>query len=267
MVTIPAGAFIMGSDSSEVFPADGEGPAREVHLDAFRIDAHAVSNRQFGAFVEATGFVTEAEQFGWSFVFADLVHPEARAHVLDGRVPTAGWWRGVSGAQWNAPFGPGSDLAGLDNHPVVHVSYNDAVAYCAWVGGRLPTEAEWEKATRGGLVQARFPWGDELEPGGEHRMNVWQGSFPEHNTKADGWFATAPVDSYEPNGFGLYCTSGNVWEWTSDRWHPRGEDRVTKGGSYLCHASYCHRYRTSARTHTSPDSSLGHTGFRVAADA
>ncbi|CAI9407838.1 formylglycine-generating enzyme family protein [Aestuariimicrobium sp. T2.26MG-19.2B] len=284
LVTVPAGDFVMGSDSGEVFVADGEGPARRVHVDEFRIDAHTVTNDQFAQFVEATGFVTEAERYGWSFVFADLVHPTARAHVLEGRVPSAGWWRGVRGALWSVPFGPGSDLEGLGDHPVVHVSFNDALAYCAWVGGRLPTEAEWEKAARGGLEHQRFPWGAELEPGGEHRMNVWQGEFPDHNTRADGWFATAPVNSYRPNGYGLYCTSGNVWEWTADwfspSWHrpdrpqtrlnPRGPDtgadRVTKGGSYLCHASYCHRYRTSARTHTSPDSSLGHTGFRVAAD-
>ncbi|MGJ6981488.1 formylglycine-generating enzyme family protein [Aestuariimicrobium soli] len=266
LITIPAGSFIMGSDSSEVFRADHEGPAREVTTPAYRIDAYAVTNAQFAAFVEATGFVTEAEHFGWSFVFADLVHPDARGHVLDGRVPSAGWWRGVNGARWSEPFGPGSSLEGLDNHPVVHVSVADAEAYCTWVGGRLPTEAEWERAARGGLVQQMFPWGSELEPGGEHRMNVWQGSFPEHNTKADGWFATAPVDSYLPNGLGLFNTSGNVWEWTADLFAPGGVDRVTKGGSYLCHASYCHRYRTSARTHTSPDSSLGHTGFRIAAD-
>lgn len=284
MITIDAGPFLMGTGAAEAFAADGEGPVREVRLPAYRIAATAVTNTQFAAFVAETGHRTEAEAFGWSYVFGGLIPPDADVRVVWGRVDGAPWWRGVYGATWAAPLGPGSDLSGLGDHPVVHVSWADAVAYARWVGGRLPTEAEWEKAARGGLVQQRLPWGDELEPGGQHRMNVWQGTFPSVNAADDGWVGTAPVGTFTPNAYGLHETSGNVWEWTADwfsaRWHrtpsevnrvnpqgPRfGQARVVKGGSYLCHASYCNRYRVAARTATTPDSSLGHTGFRLAAD-
>lgn len=285
LVRIPAGAFAMGSESTEVFPADGEGPVRGVDVAEFRIAATTVTNRQFAAFVDATGHRTEAEQFGWSFVFAGLLHPDARQHVIEGTVPGAGWWLGVERTDWRYPHGPGSTWQEVADHPVVHVSWNDAAAYTRWSGSRLPTEAEWEKAARGGLDRATYAWGDELLPGGEHRSNIWQGTFPTQNARDDGWFGTAPVDSFAPNGYGLYNTAGNVWEWTADwfspRWHaedrpetrtnPRGprfgQARVVKGGSYLCHHSYCNRYRVAARTQTTPDSSLGHTGFRVAGDA
>lgn len=285
MVTIPGGVFRMGSDSAEGFADDGEGPVREVWVSAFRIDPVAVSNERFAAFVDATGYVTEAETFGWSYVFADHIHPDARAHVLDGEVPGAWWWRGVRGADWRHPCGPGSGIDKIGDHPVVHVSFEDAAEFAAWAGGRLPTEAEWEKAARGGLDQATYPWGDELSPEGRHRANIWQGTFPWHNTGDDRWITTAPVTSFPANGFRLHNTSGNVWEWTNDwfspSWHraespatrhdPRGPStgsgRVAKGGSFLCHASYCNRYRVAARTRTTPDSSLSHTGFRLAADA
>ncbi|MFW6600271.1 formylglycine-generating enzyme family protein [Propionibacteriaceae bacterium Y2011] len=281
-VTVPGGRFWMGSDAADSFPDDGEGPVREVEVSTFRIAATTVSNAEFGAFVDDTGFVTEAERFGWSYVFRGLLHPDARQHVVDGVVPDASWWLGVTGAHWRHPQGPGSTA--LDDHPVVHVSYGDATAYCSWAGVRLPTEAEWEKAARGGLDRAVYPWGDELTPGGEHRANIWQGTFPTDNTGDDGFVGTAPVRSFEPNGYGTHQQSGNVWEWTSDWfspfWHrrdqprtrvdpqgpPRGTSRVVKGGSYMCHLSYCNRYRVAARTQTTADTSLGHTGFRVATD-
>ena len=284
MVTIPAGEFRMGTDSARANPYDGESPVRTVSLPAFRIAPTCVTNAQFAAFTEATGHITDAEAFGWSYVFKDLMHPEAQDFVIDGAVPGAGWWRGVRGATWRSPGGPGSDIERLMEHPVVHVSYRDAEAFAEWHGMRLPTEAEWERAARGGLDQATYPWGNKLTPAGEHRSNIWQGNFPDRNTEEDGYFGTAPVDEYMPNGFGLYNTAGNVWEWTADwfspTWHvpdhpetredPRGPSigmaKVVRGGSYLCHVSYCNRYRVGARTKTTPDSSLGHTGFRVAAE-
>jgi sulfatase modifying factor 1 len=284
MLLIPDGSFWMGGEDPDAFPDDGEGPVRQVEVSAFHIDATCVTNRQFASFVKATGYVTDAERFGWSYVFSGLVHPRARRHVRDGVVPGAPWWVPVGGACWRAPGGPGSSVGDSPNHPVVHVSWHDADAYARWAGKRLPTEAEWEKAARGGLDRARYPWGDELTPRGQHRANLWQGRFPQVNTAEDGYPATAPVKSFRPNGYGLYNVSGNVWEWTADwwsaTWHdvaspetrvdPRGPAsgtaKVMRGGSYLCHASYCNRYRVAARTHNTPDSSTGHMGFRCAAD-
>ncbi len=276
LVAIEGGVFVMGTDGAYGYPADGEGPAHEVKLSPFAIARTAVTNAQFAAFVAATGHRTEAERYGWSFVFAGLLpddFPPTRA------VAGAEWWRQVHGAAWDHPEGPESDLEGRADHPVVHVSWDDAQAFCAWSGTRLPTEAEWECAARGGLVHHRFPWGDELEPGGEHRMNVFQGRFPERDTGADGFVGTAPVGSYEPNGHGLFDMTGNVWEWTADWFDPgsyarspradprgpaRGQARVMRGGSYLCHASYCNRYRVDARSSNTPDSSTGNLGLRVA---
>ena len=277
MVILPAGTFHMGSEDRFAYPDDGEGPVREFETSSFRIDACAVSNADFAAFVDATGFVTEAERFGWSFVFAGLLpddYPPTEA------VAAAPWWRKVDGADWRHPEGEQSGIDERFDHPVVHVSWNDAVAYCAWAGKRLPTEAEWERAARGGLEGGVFPWGDELEPGGEQRMNVWQGDFPARNTLADGYLGTAPVDAFEPNGLGVFNATGNVWEWTADWFHasfrqrdrrrdpagpPRGTSKVQKGGSYLCHHSYCRRYRVAARQGSTPDSSTGNVGFRCAA--
>jgi sulfatase modifying factor 1 len=257
LIDVAASTYRMGDDSVWAYPGDGEAPIHDVELDAFRIDRFAVTNDAFAAFVDATGWQTDAERFGWSFVFAGFLpedFPDTRAVV------GAEWWRQVYGTEWRHPEGPDSDLDGRDNHPVVHVSWNDAAAYCRWTGTRLPTEAEWECAARGGLVGVAFPWGNDLEPGGEHRMNVFQGQFPGGNTGADGYLATAPVDAFAPNGFGLHNVTGNVWEWCED-WLDLGSY------SYLCHLSYCRRYRVSARFGSEPESSAGHTGFRVAADA
>lgn len=278
-VALPGGTFLMGADDEAVYPADGEGPIREVTLRPFRISATAVANDDFAAFATETHYITDAERYGWSFVFAGLLpddFPETRG------VAAAPWWRQVEGADWRHPFGSQSNLSGLEDHPVVHVSFDDALAYCAWSGARLPTEAEWEYAARGGLSQQRYPWGNDLTPDGEHRCNVWQGDFPKSNTAADGYYGTAPVTAFAPNGYGLHNMSGNAWEWCSDwfsathhRTAPRtdpagpsfGTHRVIRGGSYLCHASSCFRYRVAARSANTPDSTSGNTGFRVAADA
>jgi sulfatase modifying factor 1 len=274
-IMLDGGEFLMGSDAPG-YPGDGEGPAHPVRLSPFGIDPHAVSSARFAAFVEATGHVTDAERYGWSFVFGGLLpddFPPTRA------VAHAPWWRQVDGADWRHPEGPHSDVAGREDHPVVHVSWNDALAFCAWSGARLPTEAEWECAARGGLAGRRYPWGHELEPDGKHRMNVFQGRFPAEDTGADGFVGTAPVDAFPPNGYGLHNVTGNVWEWCADRFardyyraspvdHPpgpaEGTRRVMRGGSYLCHASYCNRYRVDARGANEPDSSTGNLGFRVA---
>ncbi len=283
LIDLPGGPFLMGTDYPKGFPDDGEGPIREVTLSPFAIDPYTISNEDFARFVEETGYVTEAERYGWSFVFHLFVSKMAWKRKEVRPVPGTEWWLGVQRACWKRPEGRGSDLKGRENHPVVHVSWNDAEAFCAWAEVRLPTEAEWEYAARGGLKQKTFPWGDELEPGGTHAMNVWQGDFPGSNSQADGFAGTAPVDAFEPNGYGLYNVSGNVWEWCSDffspDWHvearpetrldpqgpPTGSARVTKGGSYLCHHSYCNRYRVAARTQNTPESSTGNIGFRVAA--
>jgi formylglycine-generating enzyme required for sulfatase activity len=278
MVALPGGAFLMGTDDREGFPADGEGPVRQVELSPFRITETTVTNSQFATFVKATGYRTEAEGFGWSYVFHAFV---AEGLTGIGHPEGAPWWTGVEGADWCHPDGRGTSIGSRPNHPVVHVSWNDASAYCEWRGVRLPTESEWEYAARGGLVQKRYAWGDELTPNGRHRCNIWQGRFPDLNTQEDGYAGTAPVKSFTPNGFGLHNMSGNVWEWCAD-WFSRdfhvdgprkdpagpgaGTDRVIRGGSYLCHASYCNRYRVAARSHNTPDSATGNMGFRCAAD-
>ncbi len=269
----------MGTEDGRGFSADGEGPERAVTLSPFSIDKFTVTNRQFATFVEETGYKTEAERFGWSYVFHLFVSKTALKRGQAKEVPGLGWWLGVMGADWKHPYGKGSSYREIINHPVVHVSWNDTSAFATWAGKRLPTEAEWEYAARGGLEHAVYPWGDELTPKGKHKCNIWQGDFPRSNTKEDGYASTCPVDSYEPNGYGLYNVSGNVWEWCADFWSPDyhlkdvqkdpkgppvGNARVTRGGSYLCHHSYCNRYRVAARTSNTPDSSTGNTGFRCA---
>ncbi len=260
-VRLPGGRFLMGSDEGLGPAEDEEGPARQVEVGPFMIGASTVTNDRFAQFIADTGYRTDAERYGWSHVF-QLALPAVVAAGAP-RPASAPWWCAVRGATWSAPEGPGSDLTGRADHPVVHVSWADATAYCAWAGGRLPTEAEWEYAARGGLTGARYPWGDDLMPAGEHRCNIWHGSFPGHNTLDDGYLTTAPARAFAPNGFGLFNTVGNVWEWCADRW--RG-GRVIKGGSYLCHESYCNRYRVAARSANGEDASSANAGFRCVWD-
>lgn len=276
MVLIQKGTFVMGSDSP-IIPADGEGPAREVTVDGFLLDKYETSNSEFSAFVEATGHVTEAEKFGDSFVFDPLISEKVKEGISQA-VAAAPWWLPVKGASWKHPEGLDSNIDDRMNHPVIHVSWNDAVKFCKWKGKRLPTEAEWEFACRTSLKNRLFPWGSNMMPKGEHRMNIWQGEFPLNNTKDDGFLATAPVDSFLQNDIGLYNMVGNVWEWTSDWWStshlrdplinpkgpPSGTDKVKKGGSYMCHKKYCYRYRCGARSQNTPDSSASNLGFRCA---
>ena len=277
-VVIPAARFAMGDALGEGRPEDGEQPVHDVVLASFSIDATSVTNDAFAIFVESTGYVTDAERFGYSAVFHLLV--TAPDDDVLGAPSDAPWWRGVRGAHWRAPGGAGSSLARLGEHPVVHVSFNDALAYCAWAARRLPTEAEWEFAARGALEGARYPWGDALLPYGAHQCNIWQGDFPTRNSGDDGYVGTAPVKHYAQNGYGLWQMAGNVWEWCAD-WYdaayyrrspaanPRGpesgERRVLRGGSYLCHDSYCNRYRVAARGSNTPESAAGNIGFRTVA--
>lgn len=278
MIYLPGGAFLMGTDDADGFASDGEGPVREVELSPFYIDPCTVTNAEFAEFVDATGYVTEAERFGWSFVFHLFVDEEVRRQDVR-NVPGLPWWLAVNGASWRHPEGKGSSVEDRLDHPVIHVSWNDAQAYCRWAGKRLPTEAEWEYAARGGLVQKKYPWGDVLKPGEAYMCNIWQGKFPDKNNAADGYAGTAPARSFPPNGYGLYHAVGNVWEWCADwfsatpdikRRNPKGPARGTarsmRGGSYLCHKSYCNRYRVAARSSNTPDSSTGNLGFRCAAD-
>lgn len=278
MIDLPGGVFAMGTDDPRGYADDGEGPVHQVELSAFSIAANTVTNAEFSRFVTKTGHVSTAEEFSNSFVFGGLLPDDFPATQ---GVAASPWWRLVELADWRHPEGPHSDLEGRDDHPVVHVSWMDATAFCSWSGTRLPTEAEWEYAARGGRSGHHFPWGDEREPGGAHKMNVFQGQFPGENSGEDGWTAIAPVRSFPANDFGLYETTGNVWEWTADWFDPsyyersprtdpkgpdQGERRVIRGGSYLCHESYCWRYRVDSRSANTPDSTTGNTGFRVALD-
>ncbi len=271
-VELPGGPFVVGTDEPWL-PGDGEGPARAVDLGPFALGACAVTVAEFDRFVAQTDFVTEAECTGWSFVFAGEVADDADVR---GRSASAPWWLGIEGATWRRPDGR---REAPPEHPVVHVSWDDAAAYCRWAGGRLPTESEWEYAAASGVPGRVFPWGDELVERGEHRCNVWQGVFPHEDTGEDGFRGRAPVDVYEPNDFGLWNVIGNVWEWTASatttvqadggccvRADSAGAARIQKGGSYLCHASYCARYRIQARLGNPPDTTTGNVGFRLARD-
>lgn len=276
LVYLEGGSFTMGTDDSPI-PEDGEAPARTVILHPFAIHKYEVSNGEFREFVNTTGYVTEAEKFGNSFVMDYFVSKEENEKITQA-VAGAKWWLPVPGANWKHPEGRDSNIKDRMNHPVVHVSWNDALSFCAWRGLRLPTEAEWEYACRGGKRNRLFPWGNKFMPRDEHRANIWQGIFPTTNTADDGWKSTCPVDSFKQNQYGLYNVVGNVWEWTVDWWgtsHDRkprtdpkgpisGEDKVKKGGSYMCSKGFCYRYRCSARSKNSADSSAHNLGFRCA---
>ncbi len=297
MVAIPAGTFFMGSD--DFYPE--EAPVRQVRVDSFRIDPHPVTNRQFAAFVAATGHRTLAEiapdPRDYPGMAADMAQPGSsvfRAPTrMHDRADHGHWWRFTFGADWRHPAGPDSSLDGLDDHPVVHIAHADAAAYASWAGKALPTEAEWEYAARGGLDRAAYAWGDELAPEGRMLANYWQGTFPVENHLTDGWAGTSPVGSFPANGHGLYDMIGNVWEWTDDWFAPHGAGparsccvpanprgggkagsydpatpdtrigrKVLKGGSHLCAENYCRRYRPAAR-HAQPiDTGTTHIGFR-----
>jgi sulfatase modifying factor 1 len=299
MVDIPGGTFKMGS--ADHYPE--EAPVHEVTVDGFRMGATTITNRQYTAFVDATGYVTVAERpldpaefpgappenlVPGSLVFTMTPGPVDLRHLSQ-------WWTWTPGASWRRPEGPGSDLSERLDHPVVHVAFEDADAYALWSGAELPTEAEWEYAARGGLEDRAFVWGDEAVPSGDYLANFWQGDFPWRNTAADGWVGTSPVGSYRPNGYGLHDMAGNVWEWTTD-WYadqheadpgkpccvptnPRGPSiegsydpaqpqfriprRVIKGGSFLCADNYCQRYRPAARRPQMVDTGMSHIGFRT----
>jgi formylglycine-generating enzyme required for sulfatase activity len=302
MVWVPAGTFVMGTNDGHW----NASPAHAVRMDGFWIDAHEVTNAQFAAFVEATGYVTVAEK---PIDPADFP-PHVRAHMPPGVLPAssmvftptdgpvrldneAQWWRMVEGADWRHPEGPGSSIEGRMDHPVVHVCWADAKAYADWAGKSLPTEAQWEYAARGGLSGVTYVWGDEKLPDGQWMANIWQGDFPVTNTLDDGYLTTAPVGSYPANGYGLYDMSGNVWEWCadyySDRYYARSPDanppgparyedhgpragegmpmRIIRGGSFLCSDTYCLGYHPTARMYTTEDSATNHTGFRCVSDA
>jgi formylglycine-generating enzyme required for sulfatase activity len=290
MVWIPGGEFWMGSDDESMRDAQ---PVHRVRVDGFWMDRTEVTNAQFAQFVAVTGYVTVAERTPDSKDYPDappelLVPGSIVFTPPPGPVPLSNhlvWWRYVPGADWRHPEGPDSSIAGRENHPVVQVCWYDAVAYCQWAGKRLPTEAEWEFAARGGLERKRYVWGDELNPGGKWMVNNWQGRFPSENTAADGFTRTSPVGTFPPNGYGLHDMAGNVWEWCAD-WYqpgypahdrtpnPQGPDvshdpaepgvpkRVQRGGSFLCSDLYCTRYLPGARGKGAPDSGASHVGFR-----
>ncbi len=258
MAHIPGGTFAMGTDDGFPF----EGPVHTVTIKPFLLDKHEVTVAAFGRFVKSTGYKTEAEKFGWGGVFD----------------PPLGTWTKGDGADWRYPDGPQRPAARADE-PVTQVSYADAAAYARWAGKRLPTEAEWEFAARGGSKNALFPWGSDLEPGGKPVANWWQGTFPDKNTVKDGYLRRAPVGRFVPNGYGLRDMGGNVWEWCSDWYDPdyyarspkanppgptQGQERVIRGGSWMCSLNYCRGFRVAARSQSAPDSGLNNLGFRCA---
>ena len=306
MVWIPEGTFLMGSDGPQARP--DESPVHTVKVDGFWIDQTEVTNAQFAAFVEATGYVTTAEKpVDWEEMKKQLPPGTPKPHdsllqassltfkPTNGPVDLnnyAAWWEWKPKANWRQPRGKGSSIKGKEDHPVVHVSWDDANAYAKWAGKRLPTEAEWEWAARGGLRNKKYPWGDEEINTGKVKANSWEGSFPYDNTNKDLFFYSAPVKSFEANGYGLYDMAGNVWEWCSDWYHydyyksldgktttnPKGpensydpynpyiDQRIIRGGSFLCNDTYCSGYRVASKMKSSPDTGSQHTGFRCVKD-
>ena len=305
MVWIPAGQFTMGTDDARSFR--NERPAHRVRVNGFWIDQHDVTNDEFKKFVKATGYLTTAERkVDWSelkkelppgtpkpddsllvpgaLVFVGTTNPVNLADISQ-------WWRWTPGASWQHPGGPGTDIKGKGNYPVVQVSWYDAREYAKWAGKRLPTEAEWEYAARGGLENKRYPWGDEFMPNGKYMANIWTGKFPYYNDKADGYAGLAPAGSFPPNGYGLFDMAGNAWQWCADWYRPDAHQesknadpicslnptgparsfdpqdpyaakRVVKGGSFLCNVDYCESYRPSARRGEAPDTGMSHISFR-----
>lgn len=258
MIGLDGGTFLMGSESDDAYPEDHEGPVRTVTVGPFAIGATTVTNAEFAAFVVDTGHTTDAEMHSDSLVFEGLLSQQLRATTP--AVQATPWWRQTPGATWLYPSGDDVSVLDRPDHPVTHVSQRDAAAYAQWAGARLLTETEWEFAARGGLEQQPFPWGSIREPNGVPRMNTFPGKFPDQPGAPVG---TVSAWSFEPNAYGLHNMTGNVWEWTSS-WFTRDQNAaVLRGGSYMCHSSYCRRYRTSARSSATPDTSLGHTGFRL----
>ena len=284
MIEVDGGFFEMGYEGNDSFKGDGEGPLRQVRIDSFYLDQTTVTNEAFSKFVEDTNYITDSEKFGWAYVFiGQLKKSTVRKLNHSRKVQDVEWWVGIDGANWRKPEGPGSNIKNRMHHPVVSVSWHDALAYAQWANKRLPSEAEWEYATRWNNKNAKkFPWGDELVSGGKHRCNVWQGKFPYENKAEDGYLWTAPAKSFQRYDNQFYNLIGNVWEWCNDwfcnQWHiedseqtrinPQGPGvghrKVIKGGSFLCHESYCNRYRIGARTSNTPDSATTNLGFRCA---
>jgi sulfatase modifying factor 1 len=265
--------------STPVIPGDGEGVIRQARLRAFGIESHCVSVGRFARFVAETGYITDAERIGWSFVFRGLLATPEKAEII-GRHDELAWWWAIKDACWRHPSGPEETRPELD-HPATQISLNDAMAFARWAGGRLPSEIEWEHAARGGIEERRYPWGNKEPSDDAVFCNIWQGRFPQKNTCLDGFYGTAPVNAFSPNPVGIYNAAGNVWEWTADRYRiaslkseakarnaeaRKYGERVLKGGSFLCHASYCWRYRIAARSGRAPDTGASHTGFRLAYD-
>lgn len=279
---IPAQTFKMGNaQPHHGFESDNEGPEAEVSIPEFYLSETTVTNQMFHKFVLETGYITEAERIGTSYVFQGLVKEENRDQVNVQPTPMT-WWLDIQEANWRKPEGPGSTISDRMDHPVVHVTWNDAMAYCRWAGGRLPTEAEWEAAARGGYESLEYQWGNELHPDGEHLANLWQGEFPHTNTVEDGYKGTAPADAFFVNDYGVRQMTGNVWEWClnpsripltsftdktaqdflEELTDHEVENKATRGGSFLCHGSYCTRYRVAARNGNSAESASSNIGFR-----